>query len=190
MRTTDTLAGALVLALVAGGVYWARGRSAGPEGTALHPLSDRRSPSAGSDRWNPGPSGPGDTSPGAALPDVTLADATANLGEVRITLSVSPRPPIAFAKMRVRVRVESNGAPVELEAGRISFEMTMPMGDHRYTLVPRDDGWQEAEVVLPFCRSGNPRWHALVEGAVAGTSLTARFQLDLTKPSSSPLGGR
>ena len=64
----------------------------------------------------------------------------------------------------------------------VSFEMKMPMGDHRYTLVAGTDGWQQAEVVLPFCPSGNPRWYAIVEGTVAGTPVTARFRLDLTTP--------
>ncbi len=70
--------------------------------------------------------------------------------------------------------------------GRISFEMTMPMGDHRYSLVPAADGWQEAEVVLPVCGSGHRRWFATFEGTVAGQPRTARFLLDLTPPSSPP----
>jgi hypothetical protein len=51
--------------------------------------------------------------------------------------------------MRVLVRAEAGGSPVVLEGGRVSFEMSMPMGDHRYSLVPGADGWQEAAVVLP-----------------------------------------
>ena len=115
---------------------------------------------------------------------------------MRVTFSVTPQPPVAFAKVRFRVRVESasteasedgsSNAPLVLEGGRISFEMAMPMGDHRYTLVPGDDGWQEAEVVLPFCRSGNPRWYAIVEGTVTRRPITARFRVDLTKPASGP----
>ena len=58
----------------------------------------------------------------------------------------------------------------------------MPMGDHRYSLVPAADGWQEAEVVLPLCPSGKRRWFATVEGTVAGQPRTARFRLDLTPP--------
>ena len=84
-----------------------------------------------------------------ALPDVTLADGSADIGGVRITLSVSPNPPVAFATTRVRVRAEANGSPVAIENGRVSFEMVMPMGDHRYSLVSGEDGWQEAAVVLP-----------------------------------------
>ena len=83
---------------------------------------------------------------------MTLADGSVDAGEVRITLSLrslTPQPPVAFAKMRVRVRAESGAAPVVLEGGRVSFEMTMPMGDHRYSLVPGEEGWLEAAVVLP-----------------------------------------
>ena len=69
-----------------------------------------------------------------------------------------------------------------LTDGRIWFEMKMPMGDHRYTLVAGQDGWYDAEVVLPFCPSGNPRWYANVEGTVDGRRIATRFRLDLTKP--------
>jgi len=118
-----------------------------------------------------------------ALPDVTLADGSADAGEgVRITLSLNPQPPVAFAKTKVRVRVEAGGSPVRLDAGRISFEMTMPMGDHRYSLVPGTDGWQEAEVILPRCMSGKRRWYATVEGMVGGQPRTARFRFDLAPP--------
>ena len=128
------------------------------------------------------------------MPDVTLADGVVDLVDIRVILSVTPRPPVAFAKKRFRVRVESAfgksagdkspGAPVALEGGRISFEMAMPMGDHRYTLVPGDDGWQEAEVVLPFCPSGKRRWYGTVEGTVDGRPRVVGFKLDLTPPGS------
>ena len=171
MRIRETLLGLVVLGLVFAGVFWARGRPP--------------SPWAGDDVRSPGPSGP--TSPAeAAMPDVTLADGVVDLGDVLVILSVTPRPPVAFARTRFRVRVESGGAPLALEGGRISFEMVMPMGDHRYTLVPGEDGWQEAEVVLPFCKSGNARWHAIVEGTVAGRPSVARFRLDLTRPGPAP----
>jgi hypothetical protein len=126
------------------------------------------------------------------LPDVTQADGIVDLGDVRVVLSVTPRPPVAFQKNQFRVRVEaadanapagpSRATPVPLESGRMSFEMVMPMGDHRYTLVAGADGWREAAVVLPMCKSGNPRWYAIVEGTVAGRPVLARFRLDLAKP--------
>ena len=119
------------------------------------------------------------------MPDVTRADGAVEVAHVRVTLSVTPRPPAALAKERVRVRVEADGAPVALDGGWISFEMAMPMGDHRYVLVPGADGWQEAEVVLPICTSGNPRWYAIVEGTVAGRPITARYRLDLTRAAAS-----
>jgi len=128
-----------------------------------------------------------------AVPDVTRSDASIEQGGVRITLSIAPRPPVAFTKLRVRVRVESPSdrapsapaiEPPALEDARVSFEMTMPMGDHRYRLVPGSGGWHEAEVVLPFCASGNPRWYAIVQATVNGKPSTARFRLDLVRPSS------
>lgn len=180
MKTRDTLLGLLVLGLVLGGVFWARGRGHWPIQSASG-MSDETVPAgAGSAQRVP------DAAAEAAWPDVTLADAAVELGEARVILSVIPRPPVAFEKNQFRVRVESRGAPAVLENGHISFEMKMPMGDHRYTLVPGQGGWLEAEVVLPFCRSGNPRWYATVQGSVAGRPVTARFRLDLTKPGSAP----
>jgi hypothetical protein len=139
MDTRSTVAGLLVLALVATGVIWVRSRTAGsatvPAGqTAPSSAGQRASAQAAGDE---------------ALPDVTLAEGTADVGGVRITLSVTPNPPVALARFRVRVRAEGNGSPTAIEAVRVSFEMAMPMGDHRYALVPGEEGWQEAAVVLP-----------------------------------------
>jgi hypothetical protein len=139
MRFNSTLVGIVVLALVATGVLWVRSRTAGTgtvpaEQTApASAVQGARAHAAGDE----------------ALPDVTLAEGTADVGGVRVTLSVTPNPPVAFATFRVRARADANGAPVALEGGRVSFEMVMPMGDHRYALVPGGEGWQEAAVVLP-----------------------------------------
>jgi len=175
MRRNSTLIGIVVLGVVAAGVWWARPPS--PAVGHLPPASARQAPSmspTASARQAEGDD---------ALPDVTLADGSADAGEgVRITLSLNPQPPVAFAKTKVRVRVEAGGSPVRLDAGRISFEMTMPMGDHRYSLVPGTDGWQEAEVILPRCMSGKRRWYATVEGMVGGQPRTARFRFDLAPP--------
>ena len=161
------LLGLVVLGLVVAGVYWSRLRPLPPAGpSAGHAMSADQQ---------------------EKTPDVTTADASVDAGNARITLSVLPRPPVALSRKRFRVRVESkDGAPLALDGGRIAFEMTMPMGDHRYALVPGDAGWQEAEVVLPMCGSGDPRWHAIVEGTVAGRAVSARFRFELAKPGTTP----
>ena len=128
MNIKSTLLGIAVLAVLAAGAWWARSPS--PTGAAAPAAMQ---PASGDDD----------------LPDVTLADATVDAGGVGITLSLSPNPPVAFAKTRVRVRAESAGVAVPLEGARVSFEMAMPMGGHRYALVPGEKGWQEAAVVLP-----------------------------------------
>jgi hypothetical protein len=174
MKHRDILLGLLVVALVGLGVYWARGRSVTPGGSPAGAAS--APPAAGSVA-------------GAAaddrLPDASLQDAAVDLGDVRIVLSLEPKPPVAFAKLRARVQARTTGeggARTPIESGQVSFEMTMPMGDHRYSLVPGPDGWQEAEVVLPLCVSGDRRWFATVEGVVAGRPRVARFQLRLVQP--------
>lgn len=178
MKVRDTLLGLVVLGLVAAGVFWARSPRSATEAT---PPSATTSPAAA-----PGGSSPAAPAAPAPPPDVTQADAAVDVNGIRVTLSVAPRPPVAFARTHFRVRVEARGVPVALEGGQIAFEMEMPMGDHRYTLVADTDGWLDADVVLPFCPSGNPRWYAIVQGTAAGQAITARFQLDLTKPTAAP----
>ena len=163
MKLRDTLLGLLVLAAVLGGVLWARSRSGATPPPAGVPGS---APAAA-------PIDP------AALPDATLADASVDLGDVRIVLSAD-RPVVAFAKSRFRVRAEKDGQAVPIGDGHLSFEMAMPMGDHRYALVGGEDGWQVAEVLLPMCKSGKRTWFATLEGNVAGQPRTARFRIDLT----------
>ncbi|MBI5440882.1 MAG: hypothetical protein HY900_06700 [Deltaproteobacteria bacterium] len=161
MKLRDTLLGLVVLALVLGGIWWVRGRS--PAGKA--PARDVAINTA------------------ASVPDVTLADQGVDVGGVRFVLSLESRPILAFTKNRFRVRAELDGAPLDLLYSHLSFEMSMPMGDHRYRLVPGADGWQEAEVILPACGSGHRRWFAIVEGTAGGRRRSARFQFDLTPPS-------
>lgn len=168
MKAGSTVIGLLVVGLVATGMYYAKTRS-----------RDEAMPAHGSGHTM---TLPGAASSSPALPDITTADATETVGGVAVTLSVSPRPPIAFATKHFRVRVGSQGVPATLDEGRIVFEMDMPMGEHRYSLVASQDGWYTADVVLPFCASGNPRWYATVTGTVAGTPVTAKFRVDLTKP--------
>ena len=169
----STLIGIVVLAAVGVGVWWARPPS--PSAGQAPMASARQAPSVSATSAR-------QAEDHDALPDVTLAEGTADAGEVRITLSLTPNPPVAFAKIRVRVRAEAGGSVVPLEGGRVTFEMSMPMGDHRHSLVPGADGWQEADAVLPLCPSGKRRWYATVEGTVAGRLRTARFRLDLAAP--------
>lgn len=156
MRLRDTLLGLAVLGLVAGGVLWARART----GTAA--------------------------SRGDQLVDVTSADGVVTIDDLTLVLAVEPRPPVAFAAHRWRVRAAARGAALPVEQGRLTFEMVMPMGDHRYSLVRAADGWWEAEVVLPSCPSGKRRWFATFEGTIAGEPRTARVRVDLAPPAIRP----
>ena len=169
MKLRETLLGFLVLGLVVTGVFWARARSGATNAPAAE--SSTAPPAAPVDP--------------ATLPDATLADASVDLGDVRLVLSPD-RPVVAFSKVRFRVRAEKDGAAVPIGDGRLSFEMSMPMGDHRYTLLGGEDGWHVAEVVLPLCKSGKRTWFATLEGNVAGQPRTARWRLDLTPPAEAP----
>jgi hypothetical protein len=144
MNVKTTLLGLTLLAVLAAGAWWARS----PSPTAVTaPASKGASANSADDE---------------GLPDASAADVSAADGDVRVYLSLRPKPPVALAKFRARVGVAREMAPppadavgsilttaLELQDARISFEMEMPMGDHRYTLVPGSDGWLEAAVVLP-----------------------------------------
>jgi hypothetical protein len=176
MKFNSTLLGLVLLALVGAGIFWARSRPPSPTGG--HPPTSSARQGEGDD----------------ALPDVTLAPGSVDLDDVRVTLSLSPQPPVAFAKFQVRVTAlgpdptvaspAGNGArwPLAIKDGQVTFEMTMPMGEHRYSLLPAGRGGYEADVVLPLCSSGKRRWYATVEGTAAGRPVTARFRLDLAPP--------
>ncbi len=169
MKLRETLLGLLVLAALAGGIWWARARSGATNAPAAESST---APSAA-------PVDP------ATLPDATLADASVDLGDVRLVLSAD-RPVVAFAKARFRVRAEKDGSAVPIGDGRLSFEMAMPMGDHRYSLVGGEDGWHVVEAVLPMCKSGKRTWFATLEGNVAGQPRTARWRIDLTPAAEAP----
>jgi hypothetical protein len=133
MKNRDVIVGVVLVALIAAGVFFVRSRSAPTEVPAGQAAGGSPEPTTTDD----------------ALPDATTADATAEIGGLRLTLSLTPKPPVVLEAFQARVRAEADGMPVALENGRISFEMVMPMGDHRYSLVSGDDGWHEAAVVLP-----------------------------------------
>jgi len=126
---------------------------------------------------------------GADAPDVSRADATLDLGDVRVAVSAGPRPLLAFARNRFRFRAARDDDPAMLGDAVVSFTMTMPMGDHRHPLVQAPDGWQEAEVVLPICPSGNRRWFGTLAFTHAGRPRSARFTFDLQQPSQTPGDG-
>jgi hypothetical protein len=169
VKLRETLLGLLALAIVAGGAWWARGRRVAERAPAAEAA---KAPAAAA-------------ADPASLPDVTLADAFVDAGGVRLVLSAD-RPIVAFTKVRFRARAEKDGRAVPIGDGRLSFEMSMPMGDHRYSLLGGEDGWQEAEVVLPMCKSGKRTWYATLEGSVAGAPVAARWRLDLTPPAEAP----
>ena len=159
MKSKETLLGAIVLVLVLAGGYWVRTARQAPATLSDGAPSTPSSPGPGA--APDGASRPAGTQAGdLALADITTADASEDIAGLTVTVSVTPRPPVAFAKQRFRVRIEAAGAPATLDDGVIAFDMTMPMGDHRYTLVAATDGWHEAEVVLPHCPTGDARWHA------------------------------
>lgn len=181
MTSKETLLGAVVLALVLAGGYWVRTARQAPATTGDAATHTPSSPGPGAGREGTTPQA-GALAGDRALADITTADASEDIAGITVTVSVTPRPPVAFAKQQFRVRLAAAGAPATLDDGVIAFDMAMPMGDHRYTLVAATDGWYEAAVVLPHCPTGEARWHATVEGTVGGRPVRARFRFDLATP--------
>ena len=118
---------------------------------------------------------------GVPPPDVTLADQTVTSGELRVTLSVMPRPVAAFRPFTVRVRAESRGRAVVLDDAHATFAMDMPMGVPRVALA-RSAEWNEGTVQLPLCFSGGGGWTVIIDGHAGDRIVAARFHLDLARP--------
>lgn len=114
-----------------------------------------------------------------AAPDLTLGRAQAAAGDVRLLLEVSPTPPRALHELVFLVRAEAGGQIVPIDGGQIAFDMSMPMGNHRYALAASDGSARQAEVVLPPCMSGNTEWFATVDAHVKGKPVSARFRFAL-----------
>ena len=152
----STILGLAIVAAIVGGTFWARHRTLPIQGAT-----------AGSSAYS------------ESVPDVSRTAATVDDGGVRVTASLAPAPPAAFSMFRIRVQTRTAGGLTVLQGGRVSFEMRMPMGEHRYGLKPTSDGWQEADVMLPSCPSGQFRWYATIEGDVAGRPRKVRVRFDL-----------
>jgi hypothetical protein len=160
MRRRDLAFGVVLVAAIAAGAYVA-GR---PHGTR------------GADQTTSGDS--------AELPNLSLHDVRLEVDDVAVRVAVASRPVLAFEKNQVFFRFEGvgedAGQPVAVEDAAVSFTMKMDMGMHRYALVPGpQDGWLQAELVLPACPSGNRRWYGNLTFAVSGRPLRTSFQLDL-----------
>ena len=176
----STLVGLVVLVLLVAGGYWAR-RIEAPDGRYLP---------------NTGGCVAGSRAEGAELPDITRGGCYVDAQDVRVFVSVTPQPPVAFSAFTIRVTAEALNPGIAeppvwprmpslpIDGSRISFAMSMPMGEHRYSLLKSDEGWYEASVVLPLCPSGDRRWIATIEGDVANRPRTARVALQLAPPKS------
>ncbi len=117
---------------------------------------------------------PAGGAPAVAL-DITSADGSVIVDGARVGISVEPRPARPFQPLRFRFDVEP---PVE--SARVSFTMTMDMGEHAYTLVPGDGAWTAAGVVLPTCGSGSREWFGDLElRGAAGVTRRVRFRIEL-----------
>jgi hypothetical protein len=118
-------------------------------------------------------------------PDITRVDQAVEVNGLRVSVSLSPRPPVALSRVRTRVRIEANGGTRPIQNGRVSYAMSMPMGDHAAPLVADGDGWSQAEIVLPACLEGG-RWLATVTGTVDGQPVTAAFHFELAQVAAAP----
>ncbi len=120
---------------------------------------------------------------GLGATDLTGADITVVAADLFVQVAAPARPLRAFSTNRLLFRVarQADGAdPVTPVDPVVSFAMTMPMGDHRYALVPAPTpGWYQADVVLPACPSGSRRWFGTLEFTAAGQPRRAQFAFDL-----------
>jgi hypothetical protein len=137
--------------------------------------------------WTEHPNRPAEGGQGAApatgVADLTGADITVAAADLFVQVTAPNRPLRAFSPNRLLFRVarQADGSNCVTPADPlVSFTMAMPMGDHRYALVPAQTrGWYQADVVLPACPSGNRRWFGTLEFVDAGAPRRAQFVFDL-----------
>ena len=117
------------------------------------------------------------SAPAPAAPcDAGRAPCTLDAGDLRVTLDLSPRPPVALQELAAMVRVSRGGAP--LPGAAVSLELSMPgmyMGENRIVLAPADGGYA-GKGVLVRCASGRRDWSAeVVVRPAGGAEARVRF---------------
>jgi nitrogen fixation protein FixH len=101
--------------------------------------------------------------------DVGTRPCAASVGDLRVVLELTPRPPVPLKELGVVLQVTRNGAPVAIADAAVAISMKgMFMGDDRIALRPGSDGRYVGTGVLLRCASGRRDWVAEVVAHLPG----------------------
>jgi nitrogen fixation protein FixH len=109
--------------------------------------------------------------------DVGAKACASEVGDLRIVLDLSPRPPLPLKELEAGVRLTRGGAPVS--GAEVAVLLSMPgmyMGENRIPLPASGDGRYAGQGVLMRCASGRGDWVAEVVVRLPGAGESrARF---------------
>lgn len=109
--------------------------------------------------------------------DVGASACASDVGDLRVVLDLSPRPPLPLKALEAEVRLTRGVAPVS--GAEVAVELSMPgmyMGDNRIPLPASGDGRYAGKGALLRCVSGRRDWVAEVAVRLpGGGEARARF---------------
>jgi hypothetical protein len=112
--------------------------------------------------------------------DLGAGPCTRRLGELELTLEVSPRPPRAMSELAVRGLLVRQGAPVDGAEVTLHFAMAgMSMGENASRLSAGRGGTYQGKAVLVRCHSGRRDWSVTAAVRHGGEDRRADFALRL-----------
>jgi nitrogen fixation protein FixH len=93
--------------------------------------------------------------------DAGAKSCASDVGDLRIVLDLSPRPPLPLSELEAAVRLTRGGAPVS--GAEVAVLLSMPgmyMGENRIPLSASGDGRYAGKGVLLRCATGRRDWVA------------------------------
>jgi len=105
--------------------------------------------------------------------DLYTSDKTFKVDGIEIAATMS-RPTAAFQPINFAFTFSQNGNPVEIENGKIRFNMKMDMGEYAYDLT-KDGVPYIATAVLPKCMMGGELWFGKLTFSLKGAEHSKVF---------------
>jgi hypothetical protein len=169
---------AAVLLLTAGTIWF--GARVREDTVVAHPYEEGLEYDQQRKALQPAGGGPSHAAADAVACDLGTTPCTRSLGDLELTLDMTPRPPRAMSELEVRGRLLRNGVPVDGAEVILSFAMPgMSMGENLSRLAPAAGGWYQGKAILVRCHSGRRDWIAAAVVRHGGQEHRADFALGL-----------
>jgi hypothetical protein len=114
--------------------------------------------------------------------DLGSGPCTRTLGDLELTLELSPRPPRPMTELQVQGRLARGGVPVDGAEIVLSFEMAgMTMGENLARLAAAGGGRYRGTAVLIRCTSGRRDWNAAALVRSGGEGWSTSYALRVSE---------